>query len=181
MNKLTAAINLTLDGFCDHTAMIADDELHNHYTDLLRTAGALLYGRITYQMMESFWPTLVVNPSGNKPMDEFAVAIDNVSKIVFSRTLNSVEWKNTTLAGGDLKEEVLKLKQLPGKDIFACSPGLIAALTKLGLIDEYQLCIHPVILGKGLPLFKGTTDRIVMKHIKTKTFGSGATILYYSK
>ena len=117
MRKLIAAMNMTLDGFCDHTAMTADDEIHEHYNELLSNAGTLLYGRITYQLMESYWPTVVKNPTGNKPMDEFAVLIDNISKIVFSRTLKSVHWKNTELKKEIIKEEVLKLKQQAGKNI----------------------------------------------------------------
>src|SRR5688572_11944786 len=118
MRKVIAAINLTIDGFCDHTAGIADDELHQHYSELLSNAGALIYGRITYQLMESYWPTVVNNPTGNKPTDDFAVLIQDIPKIVFSHTLNNVEWKNARLAKGDVKEEVLKLRQQPGKDIF---------------------------------------------------------------
>jgi dihydrofolate reductase len=184
MRKLIAAINMTLDGFCDHTAGIADDETHHHYSELVRSAGALLYGRITYQLMESYWPAVVKNPTGNKPTDEFAVAIQDVPKIVFSRTLKSADpiitgWKNVTLATRGLKEEVLELKQQAGKDVFAGSPSLIAALTQLGLIDEYQLAIHPVILGSGLPLFKNITDSVNLKLLKTKTFKCGAVIHYY--
>lgn len=179
MRKVIAAINMTLDGFCDHTAVIADDELHQHFTDMLRNAGVLLYGRITYQLMESYWPTVVQNPTGNRSDDDFAVAIENAQKIVFSRTLKDVGWKNVRLAKKDLKEEVLELKQQPGKPIFAGSPGLIAALTKLHLIDEYQLCVHPVIAGSGLPLFKDIADRSVLKLLKTKAFGSGTLLLHY--
>lgn len=179
MRKLIAAINMTLDGFCDHTAMTADEEIHQHYSDLLRNAGALLYGRTTYQLMESYWPALVKNPSGNKPMDEFAVSIDNIPKIVFSRTLKKVDWKNTTLKKEVVKGEVLELRQQAGKDILAGSPSLIAALTQLGLIDEFQLCVHPVIAGKGLILFKNIKDRISLKLLKTKTFGCGAVLSYY--
>jgi dihydrofolate reductase len=178
MRKLIAAINMTLDGFCDHTAMIADDEIHNHYADLLSNAGALLYGRITYQLME-YWRTVVDNPTGNKAMDEFAVIMDNTPKIVFSRTLKNVEWASAKLADRDIEEEVLELKQQPGKDVFVGSPGLIVSLTNLHLIDEYQLCVHPVIAGNGLPLFKNIHDSIDLKLLKTKTFGSGAVILYY--
>ena len=105
MKKLIAAINMTLDGFCDHTAMIADDELHQHYNELLSSGGTLLYGRITYQLMESYWPSVVKNPTGNKPMDEFAVLIDNISKIVFSRTLKNVDWKNAKVAKRALKKK----------------------------------------------------------------------------
>lgn len=179
MRKLIAAINMTLDGFCDHTAMIADEELHQYYTDLLSNAGTLLYGRITYQLMESSWPTLVKNPSGNKTMDEFAVIMGKIPKIVFSHTLKNVEWESARLAQQDLKEEVLELRQQSGKDILAGSPGLIAALTQLGLIDEYQLCVHPVIAGSGLPLFKNISGKTILKLIKTKSFSSGAITLYY--
>ena len=179
MRKLIAAINMTLDGFCDHTAVIADDELHQHYNELLSSAGTLLYGRITYQLMESYWPTLVKNPTGNKPTDEFAVLIDNISKIVFSRTLKNVDWKNTKLKKEVIKEEILELKQQTGNDIFVGSPSLIVALTQLDLIDEYQLCVQPIILGNGLPLFKNITDRINLKLVKTKIFGSGSITLYY--
>lgn len=181
MRKLIAAMNMTLDGFCDHTAGIADDDLHQHYNELLRNAGALIYGRITYQLMESYWSSMVINPTGNKPIDEFAVLIDNVSKIVFSRTLKKVGWKNTTLKKEVVKEEVLELKQQAGKDIFVGSPSLIVALTQFDLIDEYQLCVHPIILGSGLTLFKDITDRVNLKLLDTKTFDSGSIILYYER
>jgi dihydrofolate reductase len=180
MAKLVAAMNMTLDGFCDHTAGIADAQLHEHYTQLLRNAGAILYGRITYQLMESYWPTIVKNPTGEKATDDFALAIQEIPKILFSRTVKNVEWENTRLARQGLKEEVLELKQQAGKDVFVGSPGLIAALTKLHLFDEYQLTIHPVILGKGLPLFKEIDERIVLTLVKTKAFsGSGSMTLYY--
>jgi len=179
MRKLIAAINMTLDGFCDHTAGIADNETHQHYSDLVSNAGTLIYGRITYQMMESYWPSVVKNPTGNKPTDDFAVAIDNVSKIVFSRTLQQVDWRNTVLKKEIRKEEILELKQQAGNDIFAGSPGLIVALTQLGLIDEYQLAVHPIILGSGLPLFKNIKNSINLKLIKTKSFRNGVVVLYY--
>src|SRR5690348_15073338 len=152
MRKLIVAINMTLDGFCDHTAMIADDEIHQHYNELLRNADTLIYGRVTYQLMESYWPTVVKNPTGNKPTDEFAVIMNNISKIVFSRTLKNVEWKTAKLAKRDVKEEILELKQQPGKDILVGSPSLIVASFNLNLIDEFQLCVQPIILGKGLSL-----------------------------
>jgi dihydrofolate reductase len=179
MRKLIAAINMTLDGFCDHTAGIADDELHQHYNELLSSADTLLYGRITYKLMESYWPTVVKYPTGNKPTDEFAGLIDNISKIVFSRTLKNVDWKNSTFKNEINKKEVLELKQQPGKNILAGSPSLIVSLTQLDLIDEYQLCVHPIILGKGLTLFKNISDRINLKLLKTKIFGSGVVTLYY--
>ncbi|HEV8285194.1 MAG TPA: dihydrofolate reductase family protein [Chitinophagaceae bacterium] len=180
MRKLIAAINMTLDGFCDHTAMIADDEIHQHYNELLSSASTVLYGRITYQLMESYWPTVVKNPTGNKPMDEFAVTIDNIPKIVFSNTLKNVEWKTAKLAKRDIKEEVLELKQQAGKDILVGSPSLIVTLMNLNLIDEFQLCVHPIILGSGLTsLLKNINDRINLKLLKTKTFSCGAITLYY--
>ena len=101
---------MTLDGFCNHTAMIADEEIHEHYNELLRSADILIYGRITYQLMESYWPGVVKNPTGNKPMDDFAALIDNISKIVYSRTLKKVDWKNTTLKKEIIKEEIVALK-----------------------------------------------------------------------
>jgi dihydrofolate reductase len=178
MRKIIAAINMTIDGFCDHTAIIPDEEIHEHYTDLLKNAGTVLYGRITYQLME-YWRTVVKNPTGNKAMDEFAVVMDKIPKIVFSHTLKNVDWESAKLAIRDLEEEVVELRKQPGKDIIIGSPGLIVALTKLNLIDEYQLCIHPVIAGSGLPLFKNINEKITLKLVKTKTFGSGAIILYY--
>jgi dihydrofolate reductase len=179
MRKLIAAINMTLDGFCDHTAFIADDEIHQHYNELLSNADTLLYGRITYQLMESYWPTVVKQPTGNKPTDEFAVLIDNISKIVFSRTLKNVDWKNSKLVKGGIKEEVLELKQQAGKNILVGSPSLIVTLMQLDLIDEYQLSVQPIILGNGLPLFKNINDRINLKLLKTRIFGSGSITLYY--
>jgi len=179
MRKLIAAINMTLDGFCDHTAMIADDEIHQHYNELLNNADTLLYGRITYQLMESYWPTVVKKPTGNKPTDEFAVIMDNIPKIVFSRTLKNVDWKNAKLKKEVIKEEVSELKQQAGKSILVGSPGLIVALTQLDLIDEYQLGVQPIVLGNGLPLFKNIKDRINLRLLKTKTFGCGAVTLYY--
>lgn len=182
MRKLIAAINMTLDGFCDHTAMIADEETHQHFNDLLSNADTILFGRITYQLMESYWPSVVINPTGNKPMDEFAVLIDNISKIVFSRTLKNVEWKTARVAKRGIKEEVLELKQSRdggSKDILVGSPSLIVASTQLGLIDEYQLVVQPIVLGSGLPLFKNITDRVNLKLLKTKTFGCGVVTLYY--
>lgn len=175
---------MTLDGFCDHTAIIPDDEIHQHYTDLLGSAGTLLYGRITYLLMENYWPALVNNPSGIKAMDDFAVAIDSVPKIVFSHTLKNVDpiaigWKSAKLSNRGIEEEVLELRKQPGKDIFAGSRSIILQLMKLNLIDEYQICVHPVIAGTGLPLFENIHDRTVLKLIKTKTFDSGAVTLYY--
>lgn len=172
-------MNMTLDGFCDHTAMNADEEIHQHYSDMLRTGGELIYGRTTYQLMESYWPAVVKNPTGNKALDDFAVSIDDASKIVFSRTLQRVEWRNTVLKKEINKEEMLALKQQAGKNIFVGSPGLIVAFTQLGLVDEYQLAVHPTIVGSGLSLFKNIKERTDLTLLKTKTFSCGAIVLYY--
>ena len=169
---------MTLDGFCDHTAGIADDEIHDHYTEVLKSAGAVIYGRITFQLME-YWKPFVGNPTGNRSTDDFAATIDNVPKIVYSRTLENVDWKNTELKREIVKEEILGLKQRAGKDILVGSPSMIVALGNLGLIDEYQLGVQPTVIGSGLPLFKNISDRIDLKLLKTKTFECGALMLYY--
>jgi dihydrofolate reductase len=178
MRNVIAAINMTLDGFCDHTAGIPDEETHYHYAGLLNNTGVILYGRITYQLMQ-FWQTLLKNPSGEKSMDDFAIAIDKVQKIVFSHTLKSTEWESAKLANRTIEEVVLEIKQQSGKDIFVGSRSLIIQLMKLNLIDEYQLMVHPVVAGSGLPLFENINDRTILKLIKTKTFTGGAVTLYY--
>lgn len=178
MRKLIAAINMTLDGFCDHTAGIPDEEIHQHYTELLGHGDTILYGRTTYQLME-FWRTLLQNPSEEKSMNDFAKAIDKIPKIVFSRTIKNVEWESATIAKHDLKDEVLELKKQSGKDIFVGSRSLIVQLIQLDLIDELQLCVHPVVIGNGLPLFENLQANVTFKLLKTKIFGGGAVILYY--
>jgi len=178
MRKLIAAINMTLDGFCDHTAGLPDEEIHQHYTELLRQADLILYGRTTYQLME-FWRTLLENPSEEKSMNDFAVAIDKIPKIVFSHTLKDVEWDSAELSNKSLEEKVLELKRQPSGDVLVGSRSLIVQLMKLNLIDEYQLCVHPVVAGSGLPLFENINDRTILKLIKTKTFNGGAVTLFY--
>ncbi|HJR99615.1 MAG TPA: dihydrofolate reductase family protein [Flavobacterium sp.] len=178
MRKVVAAINMTLDGICDHTASIADEDLHQHYADLLDNGGVLLYGRITYQLMQ-FWQTLLEKPSGQKSMDDFALSIDRIPKIVFSQTLKNTEWDSAKLATKEIEKEVLELKQQSGKDILVGSRSLIIQLINLNLIDEFQICIHPMIEGKGLQLFDKIKDRTIFKLLKTKIFDSGAIVLYY--
>ncbi len=178
MRKIIAAINMTLDGNCDHREGIPDEQIHQHYTELLGQGDAILYGRTTYQLME-FWRTFLENPSEEKSMNDFAAAIDSIPKIVFSNTLKHVEWKSASIANRDLKETVLELRQQPGKDIFVGSRSLIIQLLNFNLIDEFQLCIYPLVAGKGLPLFENISDRTIFKLLKTKIFDSGAVILYY--
>jgi dihydrofolate reductase len=178
MRKLIAAMNMTLDGFCDHTAMVADDEIHQHYTDLLRGADAVIYGRKTYQLME-YWRSVVENPTGNKATDDFAVAIDNIQKIVYSRKLKSVDWKNTELKNEIVKEEILELKKTSDKDILVGSPSLIVALANLDLVDEFQLGVQPTVVGSGLPLFRNIRGRIDVRLVKRRSFDCGAIVLCY--
>ncbi len=178
MRKLIAGMNMTLDGFCDHTSMSADDDIHEHYADLLRGADTLLYGRVTYQLME-YWRSVVANPTGNKATDDFAQVIDACPKIVYSRTLASVDWKGTELRREIDADEIRELKQRPGKDLLVGSPSMIVAMLDLGLVDELQIGIHPVIAGSGLSLFKNISHRIDLKLTGTKTFVCGAVFNYY--
>lgn len=179
MRKVIAAINMTLDGFCDHTAgFFVDDELHNHYSDLLNDAGILLYGRTTYQLMQ-FWQTLLKNPSDEKSMNYFAISINKIEKLVFSNTIKDTGWDTAKLANRPLDAEVLELKQKSGKDIFVGSRSLIIQLLNCNLIDELQICIHPVVEGQGLPLFDQIKERVFFKLVKTKSLTSGATVFYY--
>lgn len=171
---------MTLDGYCDHTAGIADEEIHEHYNDVLRNPGTLIYGRITYQLMESYWPLIVKEPTGNKSTDDFAVLIDDISKIVYSRTMNDVSWKNSTLKNELIKDDIIALKEQPGKNIIVGSPSLIVSMANLGVIDEYQIGVQPIILGRGLPLFKNIRDRIDLTFLHSKTFSCGAMMLYYA-
>ena len=180
MRKLIAAINMTFAAFCDHTYGIADEELHQHFTDLINSGDTILYGRKTYQLMEDYWPTLIKQPSGDKTMDDFAIAIDKIPKIVFSHTLKSLQWDSARLAKGNIQEEVLALKNETGGPIFVGSPSLIVECTNLKLVDEYHICVHPVIAGKGLPLFKNMTGSVNLNLVKAKTFVSGVVVLYYT-
>jgi len=171
---------MTLDGFCDHTAGVVDEEIHNHYKDLMLEAGVVLYGRTTYELMR-FWQTLIEKPSGEQAMDAFALAIDQVPKIVFSHTLKASDlgWETATLSNRSPEEEVLALREQPGKDIYIGSRSLIIQLMKLNLIDEYQICIQPVVGDGKLPLFENMRTRTLLTLTKTKTFSGGAVIHYY--
>lgn len=178
MKKVIAAFNMTLDGVCDHTTGVADEDLHRHYAELINNGAVILYGRTTYQLMQ-FWQELLVKPSGEKSMDDFAIAINNIQKLVFSNSLKQTGWKTAALAKRSLDEEVLELKQYATKNILVGSRSLIIQLLNSNLIDELQICIHPVIEGKGLLLFDEIRHKIMLKLIKTKTLSSGATVFYY--
>jgi dihydrofolate reductase len=182
MNKIIAAINMTLDGFCDHTAIVPDEEIHEHYANLLQSADVVLYGRITYELME-FWPKVLQNPTGIDSTDHFALVMDRVPKVVFSHTLKSLNWNSATLANNSLEETVLSLKQdgeKKNKNIFIGSRSLILQLLKLNLIDELQICVHPILIGSGLPLFQSINNPISLQLKNTKTFSGGSVILYYA-
>ena len=169
---------MTIDGVCDHTAGLPDEEIHQYYADLLDSADIILYGRTTYQLMQ-YWQTLIKNPSGERTADDFAIAIHKIQKIVFSHKLKNTDWDSAKLATKPIEELVRELRQQSGKDILVGSPSLITQLMKLNLIDEYQLCVHPVIAGKGLQLFENVNDRTIFKLTKIKNFISGAVTLYY--
>lgn len=178
MRKVIAATNITIDGVYDHTEGLADSEIHQHYADLLDNADVILYGRTTYQLMQ-YWQTLLTNPSGDKTADNFAIAIDKIQKIVFSHTLKKTDWDSAKLATKSVGDLVRELKQQSGKDIYVGSRSLIMQLMNLNLIDEYQLCIQPVVAGKGSLLFDNVNERSILKLTKTKIFTNGAIILYY--
>jgi len=181
MRKIIFAINITIDGFADHTAVIADDELHDFHTDLLSTVDAILFGRKTYQLLESYWPNAHEDPQATKSMIEFAHKINSMRKIVFSRTLDKVTWNNTRLVEENMVEEILKLKNQPGNSLSVGGLSIASNLTKLGLIDEYWFLVQPIILGKGKQLFENLNDRTDLKLIDTKIFNSGIVVLHYKK
>lgn len=178
MAKIIAAFNITVDGNSDHTAGLPDAEIHWHYTKLIGQGSAILYGRITFQLME-YWRSILTSPSEEQSMKDFALAIDKIPKIIFSRTLKAIDWPTAQLSWLGLREMVLELKQRRDKDVLIGSRSLIRQLTDLKLIDEYQICIHPVIAGPGPHLFEGINSRRTLKLLRTKTFGSGAVVLYY--
>ncbi len=178
MRKVIAAFNMTLDGVCDHTTGIPSEDLHLHYSVLLDNAGVILYGRATYELMQ-FWKSILQNPTGKKSIDDFAISIDKIPKLVFSNTLKDTNWESAKLSDSPLNEKVLELKQQSGKDISVGSRSLIIQLLNSNLIDEFQICVHPIIEGKGLRLFDQIKGRIMLKLIKTKTLKSGATVFYY--
>jgi dihydrofolate reductase len=185
MRNLIYAINITLDGCCDHTKMIADEELLEFYAHLLRDVGLLVYGRKTYQLMVPYWPDVAKSPSGQTKADyEFAQAFNAVNKIiVFSRSLDSPEGKKTRIVRTNLHDEILKLKQEQGKNILTGGVNIPSQLVELGLIDEYRFVVHPIVLGEGRRLFEGINlqERLQLKLVESKIFKSGCVALRYLK
>jgi dihydrofolate reductase len=185
MRNLIFAINLTIDGCCDHTKGIVDDEMLEYHTQLVRDADLFVYGRKTYQLMVPYWPDIAKNHSDETKAEiEFAEAFDSINKIiVFSKTLDKAEGKNTEIARTNLKDEILKLKQEQGKSILTGGADIPSQLIKLGLVDEYHIVIHPVIAGEGRRLLEGISlqEKLQLKLVESKIFKSGSVALHYLK
>jgi dihydrofolate reductase len=178
MRPLRYSINVTLDGCCDHREGIADEDLHRHAMENIAQADALLFGRVTYQMMEEAWrlaTRTVVMPEWTEP---FARTIDAAKKYVVSSTLDRVDW-NAELVRGDLGKAVQQLKQESGNGLFTGGVKLPLALAELGLIDEYELVVHPRIAGHGPTLFAGLSKRVDLKLVSRLEFRSGAVAMRY--
>ena len=182
MQPLRYSINVTLDGCCDHRAIVADEELHRHATENLARAEALLFGRVVYEMMEAAWRAPArtgVRPDWMPPwMEPFARTIDAKKKYVVSSTLDRVDW-NAELVRGDLQKAVQQLKREPGKGLFVAGVKLPLALTELGLIDEYEFVVHPRLAGHGPTLFAGLSKYVDLKLVSRLEFGSGAMAMRY--
>ena len=183
MGRLVYSMSVSLDGFVETPSrsldwVLVDEELHSFFNDEARALGAFLYGRRLYELMVDYWPTAETDPSATPAMLEFARIWKDKPKIVFSRTLGRVEW-NSRLVRHDVAEEVARLKAQPGFDMDVGGPTTASTLMRLGLIDEYRLFVHPVILGAGTPFFPALEDRIGLKLLEARTFGSGVVYLRY--
>ena len=178
-------MHLSLDGFAagpngELDFMSYDEELAQWADKLMKTVGSPVYGRKTYQLMEGYWPTVLKKPDAPKQSLAHAQWVENIPKIVFSRTLKEATWNNTRLIKDNVAEEIQKLKQEPGKDLVIFgSPGLSADLMNLGLIDEYQFTVHPVIIGEGLSMFRNNRAKSKLKLLNTETLKSGVVTLHY--
>src|ERR1700731_1865482 len=184
MRNVIYAINITLDGCCDHTKFNPAEDLLEYYTRLLRDdAGLLVYGRKTYQLMVPYWPDVAKDPSSTKADKEFAQAFDSLNKIVFSRSLRSAEDKNTRIVRANLRDEILKLKQEQGKNIWTGGVSIPSQLIELGLVDQYRFVVTPIIAGEGTRLLEGVNLResLQLKLVESKTFKSGCVALRYLK
>ena len=178
MRPLRYSINVTLDGCCDHRAIPAEEELHRFASDNLNQADALLFGRVTYEMMEAAWRPAArpgARPDWTEP---FARTINAAKKYVVSSTLDRVDW-NAELVRGDLGEAVQQLKRASGKGLFVGGVKLPLALAELGLIDEYEFVVHPRVAGHGPTLFAGLSKYVDLKLVGRREFGSGAVALRY--
>lgn len=191
MRKLIYAINLSLDGCCDHTKIIAPDEkdekLLEYYTELIRDADLFVYGRITYQLMVPYWPDVAKDQSASKADRDFAQAFESANKVVFSQSLDDAEAKkgdkNARVVRTNLRDEILKLKQEPGKNIIASGVDIPSQLIKLGLVDEFRFVVQPILAGEGRRLLEGVNlpEKVQLKLVESKPFKSGCVALRYLK
>jgi dihydrofolate reductase len=182
MRKVIFGINISIDGCYDHTKFSGDEEIHQYFADLMHDVDLVVYGRKMYELIVPYWTEVAKKPSGSKATDDFAKTVTDVDKIVFSRTLESVEG-NTRIVRDNLEEEVRKLKAQPGKKISIGGVNLREQLTALGLIDEYYFVIHPVIIGEGKRLMQDFTlrEKLNLKLVDSKIFKSGRVGLHYIK
>ena len=183
MRNVIYAINITLDGCCDHTKQVADDETHEYFTDLLREVDLMVFGRITYQLMVPFWPEVAKSQSMTKASNEFARTFDSIDRIVFSRILDSAEDKQTRIVRTNLHDEILRLKQEQGKNILVGGVSVPSQLMKLGLVDEYRFVVGPVVAGEGRRLLEGVRlpETLPLELVESKIFKSGCVALRYLK
>jgi dihydrofolate reductase len=184
MRKLIYAINVTLDGCCDHTKTIPpDEEDFDYHTQLIRDADLFVYGRKTYQLMVPYWPDVAKDGSSTKADKEFAQLFDSREKIVFSRSLESVDDKNTRVVRTDLRDEILRLKQEPGQNIMTGGVSIPSQLIELGLVDEFRFVVAPVLVGEGRRLMEGVSlpEKLRLKLVESKPFKSGFVALRYLK
>jgi len=183
MRKLIFAIHTTLDGCVDHTKQFVDEETLEYFTHLTREADLQIFGRKTYQLMVPYWPEVLKNPSETKADTEFARAFVSLNKIVFSRSLDGVEDRNTRIVRTNLRDEILKLKQEQGKNILVGGVDVASQLMELGLIDEYRFVVGPILAGAGRRLLEGVSlpEKLKLKLVESKTFKSGCVALRYLK
>jgi dihydrofolate reductase len=182
MRNVIFAINITLDGCCDHTKMIPDEETNEYVMHLMRGVDLLVFGRKTYQLMVPYWPDIAKNHSETKTENDFADTFDSINKIVFSRSLDSAEG-NTRIVRTELRDELLKLKQERGKNILIGGVAVPSQLIELGLVDEYHFVVHPIIAGEGRRLLEGISlqEKLQLKLAESKVFKSGCVALHYMK
>jgi dihydrofolate reductase len=185
VRKVIFLIHMSLDGFVagpkgEMDWIVYNDELEKYSHDLHSSTDAAIYGRVTYQMMESYWPTVLTDPSATGGALDHARWLDKATKIVVSRTLDSVQWKNTVLIRDNIGQEMAKIKRQPGKDLWLLgSPTLAQAFMKHDLIDEYRINVNPVVLGNGKPLFGGLDKPLNLKLLEARTFTVGVVALRY--
>jgi dihydrofolate reductase len=183
MRNVIFAINTTLDGCVDHTKQSVDDEVLEYFTHLTRDAGLQVFGRKTYQLMVPYWPEVAKDQSATKADQEFARAFDSINKIVFSRSLDRGEDKNTRIVSANLRDEMLKLKEEQGKNILVGGVDIPSQLMQLGLVDEFRFVVWPTIAGEGRRLLEGVSlpEKLQLKLVESKVFKSGSVALRYLK